>query len=166
MTKLTLADEDALKKKWIEEQQKTDSLKNPSKTPYVVMIVIMVSVVTLSIVLLETFSPIGKDNSATVLQIIGFAATTTAGLFAYQKSQDTHVMVNSRLSAWMTEAKASSHAEGEIAGRVAANIRTDELAATAATAAPPVGTVALQVKMDTVPLKMKSHKDGDKEAAG
>ena len=114
------------------------------KQPYILMGLGMVFLVVISIVLLETLSPLVRDNTSSITQIIGFAATTTAALFAYQKSQDTHIMMNSKLDAWKEEftekmeergkaAEALAYSEGRKDGRADANARTDLLAGVSVT---------------------------------
>lgn len=123
--------DDELKQQWMLEyhkaQQQQNAIPNPSKQPYVLMVLGMVALVTISIVLLETLSPPTRDNSASIAQIVGFAATTTAALFAYQKAQDTHVIVNSRLSQWMAKAEEAALRKGMDEGRDKANKRNDML---------------------------------------
>jgi hypothetical protein len=57
---------------------------------------------------------------------------TTVALLAFLKAQETHLSVNSRLDAFMANAKLAAHAqgvtEGRLAGRLAADARTDQLA--------------------------------------
>ena len=137
---ITKEEEDALKKKWEDDYNRKLLLQTPiktstSKTPYIVLLIVMAALVMASIVLLEVFSIAGKDNTTTIGLILGFGATLTTGILTYiraekaeNQSLETHILVNSRLSALMTEAKAASHAEGEMVGRDIANARSDELA--------------------------------------
>lgn len=128
--------EESLKQKWKIEYQKELQQKiflpTASRQPYVLMTFGMIVLVVISIVMLETFSPATRDNTSTITNIIGFAATTTAALFAYQKSQDTHVIVNSRLSEWMQKSEESALRKGMDEGRDKANKRADMLADKAA----------------------------------
>jgi hypothetical protein len=124
------------------EVKRGQKVSSPSsKQPYIFMGLGMVLLVVISIVLLETLSPATRDNTSSILQIVGFAGTTTAALFAYQKSQDTHVMMNSKLDTWKEEfaekmqergkaAEAAAFSEGRKEGREDANARTDLLAGT------------------------------------
>jgi hypothetical protein len=107
--------------------------------PYIVMLVVMSALIVASIVLLEVYAPADKDNTSTIALIIGFGGTLTATIMTFLKADkaetqaiETHLMVNSRLSQMIENAKAASHAEGEVVGRNDANARTDGLAAIAA----------------------------------
>ena len=135
---VTKEEEDKLKSEWELEYNQKRLLQSPqtlptNKTPYIVLLVVMATIVLASIVLLEIFTD--TDNAVTIGLIFGFGATLTTGILTYQRaeraetqSMQTHIMVNSRLSEWMKEAKAASHAEGEVIGRDLANARTDKLA--------------------------------------
>lgn len=67
------------------------------------------------------------DNTAVIATILSFLAPTTLSLLAFMKSQETHLSVNSRLDAFVENAKLASFASGKDEGRRAANVRTDEL---------------------------------------
>ena len=145
---ITQNEEKQLKEKWKNEYARQLLLESPIKisknnAPYIILLVIMAGLVLTSIVLLEIFTD--GDNAVTIGLIFGFGATLTTGILTYQRaekaenqSMETHIMVNSRLSEWMKEAKAASHAEGEQAGRISANERTDKLAGNVPPQEPPV----------------------------
>jgi xanthine/uracil permease len=119
----------------LHDEYKPTSAPPVEKPQYLFVLIIMATVVLASIVTLEVLTAETKDNSVTIGLILGFGVTITTGILTYQKAEqaksqsvETHIMVNSRLSEWMLEAKASSKAEGEIIGRKQANERTDMLA--------------------------------------
>ena len=110
-------------------------MSKESKPNYLPVLIIMATIVLASIVALEVLTPDTKDNSVTIGLILGFGATITTGIFTYQKSeqtekqsQETHDMVNSRLTEFIENAKGIAHAEGMEEGVRHANERTDALA--------------------------------------
>lgn len=87
------------------------------------------------VVLVSIFHP--GDNIGTIAAIFGFAVSITASILSFQKAQETHVTVNSQLSAMMKNAQIAGVAQGLITGTAVgeakANERTDRLAANANT---------------------------------
>jgi hypothetical protein len=57
--------------------------------------------------------------------VFAFLVPTTASILAFQKSQETHLSVNSRLDGFIQNAAIASKAQGEAVGRNEANARTD-----------------------------------------
>jgi len=155
---ITPEEELELKRKWTEERIKSTYVAPSSTKQYIATVLIMTIVVVGGVASVEIFSPEGRDTAATITQIIAGGGTFTAALLAYMKSQETHAMVNSGLHEWIDAAVAAAFSAGEKKGTKEANKRTDELAA-----AVPVGTVALQVKVDTGPLKLPLSHDVPKD---
>jgi hypothetical protein len=91
----------------------------PSNTPYLVAVVIMALIAVIGVLGTMFFRP-GVDNTAIITLILGFTATTTGSILAFMKSQETHLMVNSKLERWMSDhvdlAATNARAEGTIAG--------------------------------------------------
>lgn len=122
-----------------------------SNVKYIVAVMFMMFLGVVSTVVLVTMKPDNKDNILVIGTIIGFLAPTTLSLLALMKSQDTHLSVNSRLDAFMSQARLASRAEGlsegRKEGREQANQRTDELAATASGA----------IQLPVIPLALSVH---------
>lgn len=97
-----------------------------SNVPYILAVVIMMTLAITGSVSLLIFRP-EQDNSSTIGLIFGFLSTTTLSLLAFMKSQETHLSVNSRLDQFIESAKKIARAEGSIEGRLASEKRTDEL---------------------------------------
>ena len=112
----------------------------PSNTQYVVAVVAMMLIGVVAVVAIVLGRP-EKDNTAVIATIVGFLAPTTLSLLAFMKSQETHLSVNSRLDAFMANARMAAHAqgvtEGRAQGRQSADARTDDLAAAHAAVPPP-----------------------------
>ncbi len=164
---ITKSEEVELRRKWEDEvkaQKNAAMTTPPSNKPYVILIVVMLLIVLLSIAAVEIFSPVGKDTTATITQIVGFGGTILAGMFAFLKSTDTHQLVNSRLSEWMLNAEKASRADGQQEGRVLANERTDQLAASTQLTAPP-SPMPVEIVSTAEVLPVKIIK-GDKPESG
>ncbi len=105
----------------------------PNNVPYLLAIVAMAVVGVTAVVLVSVLRP-AQDNSSIITTILGLLAPTTLSLLAFMKAQETHLSVNSRLDAFMREAKYAAHAkglmEGRGEGREMADARTDTLAKT------------------------------------
>lgn len=123
MTKKQLQDDMA-----ILEGKRKSVVEPSSSAPFIWSIVVMATIVISGVVFLQTSHP-EIDNTATMVQIFGFAGAIATGLFAAMKSAETHRSVNSRLDEWMRNAEMAAEAKGISEGRDAANLRTDELAA-------------------------------------
>lgn len=97
-----------------------------------IAIVALTAIGMASVVLVFWLRP-DKDNTALIVNILGFIAPTTMALLAYLKAQETHLSVNSRLDEMMRNASRVARAEGleegRIAGRDVADARTDQIAA-------------------------------------
>ncbi len=102
-----------------------------SNLQYVVAVVVMMMMGVISTTILVITRPDNKDNLLVIGLIIGFLAPTTLSLLALMKSQETHLSVNSRLDAFMANAKSAAYAkgvtDGRSEGRDSANARTDAL---------------------------------------
>lgn len=76
-----------------------------------------------------------RDHTQEIIYIVGLMAPTTASIMALLKTQETHMVVNSRIDEFkatlnkLAEAQiVTSRAEGVVQGRKAADARTDQLA--------------------------------------
>jgi len=102
----------------------------PNNTPYIIAVVAMSFASVMAVSLVSIFR--AGDNTAIITAIVGLTAPTIFSLLAFMKAQETHLSVNSRLDAFMKNARYAAHAqgveEGRAAGRYAANERTDQLA--------------------------------------
>lgn len=102
----------------------------PNNLQYIVAIVTMAFLSTSAVVAVTVFRA-GTDNAAIITAIVGLTMPTTLSLLAFMKAQETHLSVNSRLDAFMAQARFASHAQGMMDGRKegrdAANERTDQL---------------------------------------
>jgi hypothetical protein len=110
----------------------------PNNVPYIVAVVLMMVLGVMAVTTLAILRPT-TDNVGVITTIVGFIAPTTLSLLAFMKAQETHLSVNSRLDAFMINAKLAAHAqgvtEGRAEGRESADARTDTLKLSAATAA-------------------------------
>lgn len=97
-----------------------------TNTPYLLVSGGMAVVGVIAIVVITSLRP-DQDNAVLIATILGLLASTTASILAFQKAQQTHLSVNSRLSAFLVAAKAQAKAEGVKEGGRAANERTDKL---------------------------------------
>lgn len=100
-----------------------------SNTPYIIAIIIMATLGALGIVVISLFNP-GKDNSLIIASLLGFLTPTTLSLLALMKAQQTHVLVNSRMSEFIDTLKKSAvdksviaRSEGIIEGRDSENAK-------------------------------------------
>lgn len=118
-----------------------------SLTPYLVVIFGMVFTAITGTVLVFIFRP-AQDNTAIVASILGFVGSTLAALMAFMKTQETHLIVNSRMDEFKQElrmatrlATAAARAEGVTEGKQEADVRVDKLIVGVASARPPVAAV-------------------------
>jgi hypothetical protein len=129
---ITQQEEKELREKWAAEESKKksekDAISQGSQKPYIVISLIMTIVVIVAIMLIVLLSPEGKDTTPTITLIIGLSATFTGTMFTLLKNAETHVMINNRLTQWMETNSRAERAEGERAGVIRANERTDKLA--------------------------------------
>lgn len=104
----------------------------PNNVPYIIAVVVMMALGVLGVVLIVVLRP-EKDNTVVIAAVLGFLAPTTLSLLAFMKAQETHLSVNSRLDAFMANAKTAAYADGMLEGRTQgrqlADDRTDALAA-------------------------------------
>lgn len=107
---------------------------SPNNLPYLVVISLMSFLAVIFVLGISYLRPT-QDNGQMIATLLGFIATTTASVLAFMKAQETHLSVNSRLDAFMANAKIAAHAEGKAEGKLegqeAANRRSDQLAAAA-----------------------------------
>lgn len=87
-----------------------------TKLPYVVVIAIM-AIVGLLVSLIIVWLRPHEDNTVLITLVVGFVTTTTAGIFVFLKSQETHLMFNSRMSEMMENVKEVARLKGEKTGR-------------------------------------------------
>jgi len=129
---ITIEEEKELKEKWLLEENRKkiekEVISQTSQKPYIVISLVMTFIVIGAIILLEIFSPEGRDTSVTIALIVGLSATFTGTMFTLLKNQETHVMINNRLTKWMDNNSRAERAEGERVGVIRANARTDKLA--------------------------------------
>ena len=109
--------------------------------PYVATIILIPALAIGGAVAVVTLRPASDAissaaNASLVTQILGFGVTITVATMAYLKSADTREVVNSRMDEFKRTMQLASdaavltaHAEGKAEGRVAADQRTDVLAA-------------------------------------
>lgn len=124
----------------------------PNNMPYVVAVVLMMFFGVTAISVISVLRP-EKDNTLLITSIVGFLTPTTLSLLAFMKAQETHLSVNSRLDAFMSNAKMAAHAqgldEGRVQGRMEADRRTDALAASGQ----PGGVQSVEAPVLVVPPK-------------
>ena len=116
---------------YVGEDRRQTVVPTPNNLPYVVAVALMAIVGVVAVTLLVVLRP-EKDNGTIIATIVAMIAPTTLSLLAFMKAQETHLSVNSRLDAFMANAKLAAHAEGiaegRQQGRQSANERTDALA--------------------------------------
>ena len=86
-------------------------IRTASNTPYILAVVIMMILGVGGIMVLTVIRP-NADNTMLIATMLGFLAPTTLSLLAFMKAQETHLSVNSRLDAFMEQARATGHAAG------------------------------------------------------
>jgi len=67
-----------------------------SNTPYLIAVVVTTMIGVAGVVAVLILRP-HEDNAALFVAIGGFVAPTTAALLAFLKTQETHLLVNSRM---------------------------------------------------------------------
>lgn len=111
--------------------------KPSNNAPYVIAVVVMALIGVIAVVLIVLIRP-DKDNSVLIATIGSFILPTTVALLAFMKSQETHVVVNSRMDEFRRQLEESSllrqaaerqagFIEGSRGGAASANARTDVL---------------------------------------
>ncbi len=89
------------------------------------------------------------DPLVIIASVMGFVVSISAAIAAFIKSQETHLSVNSQLTAWKKEFYRMAHAEGMLLGstdeqlRVAEQKRLGIIATAAAAAAAAAATAAI-----------------------
>lgn len=109
--------------------QEPTIVQPPSNLPYVVAAVVM-SLIGATFVVGITYLRPTQDNAVLIATVLGFLAPTTMGLMAFMKSQETHLSVNSRLDAFIRNARIAAHAIGRAEG-VSEGLTTAKIAARA-----------------------------------
>lgn len=87
-----------------------------TKLPYVIVIALM-SGLGLLVILAITWLRPTSDNSILIGLVLGFVTTTTAAIFVFLKSQETHLLFNSRMDEMMRNVAEVARLKGEKAGR-------------------------------------------------
>jgi len=136
----------------LEERQLALSLPS-SNMQYVIAVVVMMMIGVIAVTVLVVMRPDNKENLIVIGLILGFLAPTTLSLLALMKSQETHLSVNSRLDAFMNNAKLAAYAkgvtEGRSEGRISADNRTDTLAGHAPTVLDNIAENTKQTALNT-----------------
>lgn len=103
------------------------------------------------------------SDPMTVLGEVGkWLAPTTAAIMAYMKSQETHLMVNSKLQKWMDDNAMVARNEGERAGADKEQART-ALEQSRVAATPPIQQVAPTLPVEVpVEVVMREKTEGKK----
>lgn len=83
----------------------------PSNVPYLVAVVIMMLMGLGAVMGILLIRP-GQDNTQLIATVVGMLVPTIAAILAFMKAQETHLSVNSRLDAFMTEHAATADAKG------------------------------------------------------
>lgn len=128
----------------------TPSLTAPSSAmPYVwaAVIVFLVGIILIGVVL--ALRP-QYDPLIIVSSVMGFTLPFCASIFAFMKSQETHLTVNSQLTAWKLEHSRMDHAEGVISGTATEQARIAEQKLATATAAAAVGSTGKPLPVEVV----------------
>ena len=114
------------------EDRRQTIVSPPNNVRYIMAVMFMMALGVMGIVAIVVARPDNKDNLIIIGLLLGFLAPTTVSLLAFMKAQETHLSVNSRLDAFMAQARLASRAEGlsegRKEGRNEANQRTDNLA--------------------------------------
>jgi hypothetical protein len=104
--------------------------KQASNIPYLVTVAVMFFVGLAAVVAIAYFRP-QTDILTIIAAVFAFLTPTTASVLAFQKAQETHLSVNSRLDGFIKNAQAAALAAGKeqglAQGAQEANARTDAL---------------------------------------
>ena len=87
-----------------------------TKLPYVIVVAMMMGVALMVILAITWLRP-DEDNAILVGMVLGFATTTTAAIFVFLKSQETHLLFNSRMDEMMHNVSEVARLRGEKTGR-------------------------------------------------
>lgn len=110
-----------------------------NNVPYIVAVLVMAGIgIAGAVITVALLPPV--DIAPVIAAIFGFLTPTTLSLLAFLKTQETHVLVNSRMTEFMATlqesvqdksaiAKAQGVAQGVAQGTADANKRTDDIAA-------------------------------------
>ena len=116
--------------------------KPESSMPYVWAGLILVLMSGLFILALLLLRPV-LDPLVVIATVLGITSTMFSGIAAFLKSQQTHVTVNSQLTAWKAEFFKMAHAEGIIAGVKTEQERIAEITRIKALTAPVIIPVSV-----------------------
>jgi hypothetical protein len=129
----------------IQDNVSTAGLKAFTNTSYIIAVVSMIAIGFVTVILLALLRPT-QDLGIIIVAVFGVLTPTTLSLLSFIKAQETnmqaqetHILVNSRMSTFMETlersaqdksviAKAEGVVEGVAQGTKDANQRTDELA--------------------------------------
>jgi hypothetical protein len=92
----------------------TNALKG-SPTIYVISLVVMVFIGISAIVMVEVLRP-NQDNMVLHGLILGFLTPTTMSLLSLLKANETHTIVNSRMTALLEMTQKAAFARGQLEG--------------------------------------------------
>lgn len=100
--------------------------KAASNAPYLITIIVMFFIGIMGTGLIAALRP-ETDLLTIIAAIFAFLTPTTASILAFQKAQETHLSVNSRLDGFIKNAQAAALATGREQGAADANTRNDVL---------------------------------------
>jgi hypothetical protein len=89
--------------------------KPASNVPYVIAVLFMAMLGVVAVLVLTALRP-AADNTILIAAVIGFLTPSTLALFALMKAQETHLSVNSQLSAYLQEARDLARMQGKEEG--------------------------------------------------
>lgn len=97
-----------------------------SNVPYLATITVMFAIGIAGVAVIAKARP-ETDILTIIAAVFAFLTPTTASILAFQKAQETHLSVNSRLDSFVKNAQAAALAVGKEQGAKEANLRTDTL---------------------------------------
>lgn len=97
-----------------------------SNIPYLITLAVMFFIGIAGVVAIAKFRP-DTDIPIVIAAVFAFLTPTTASILAFQKAQETHLSVNSRLDGFIKNAQAAALAQGKEEGAVDASKRVDGL---------------------------------------
>jgi hypothetical protein len=103
-----------------------DSPKPSATIQYVVSALILFLLAALFIIAILYLRP-ALDPLLLITTVVGVFITIFTSVASFLKSQETHLTVNSQLSAWKAESTKTAHAEGYIQGGIVEQERMAEV---------------------------------------
>jgi|ERR1700722_1700083 len=85
------------------------------KPAYLLTVILLAMIGAILIGTILTLRP-AADPLLIITAVSGFVASIGAGVLSYMKSQETHMLVNSRMDEWMAAQDKVSRAEGVVQG--------------------------------------------------